>query len=119
MTREDLIRNWDVIEAFKNGENVEYKDTTGEWSTSYAPAFLPEMEYRVKPKQEYVPFDFSDAESLIGRIVKFKNGRIIGIVTAVDEFYSFIGNTPIKYDYLFDNYTCMDGTPCGKLKQNK
>ena len=50
ITREQLIQHWEVIEAFKNGAEIEYKRyLDGEWELVKDPSFILNTEYRVKP----------------------------------------------------------------------
>ena len=51
MTREALIKHWDVIQAFKEGKQIQYKDSvTPTWQDTTDPKFKLEVEYRVKPE---------------------------------------------------------------------
>lgn len=67
-----------------------------------------------KPKPVYVPFTFADAEQLIGKAVKEKTHGVFGIVTWVLHDCVEIGSDTITFSALFDWYTFLDGTPCGK-----
>ena len=50
MEREQLKKHWDVIEAFKNGAVIQFKDLDEKWKTISDPDFLKHNQYRVKPK---------------------------------------------------------------------
>ena len=51
MTREALIKHWDVIQAFKEGKQIQYKDSvTPTWQDTTEPKFKLEVEYREKPE---------------------------------------------------------------------
>lgn len=66
-----------------------------------------------KPK-EYVPFTFEDAPNLLGKQIKHKSAnRIIFIHTCVNGGI----NDTYDYAYAFENYTFIDGTPFGKIKE--
>ena len=56
--------NWSVVHPFWN------------WMT---------FDYRVKPENKQVPYDFSDAENLIGRKVRHKEKKSVSIITCVDN----------------------------------
>ena len=119
MTRNDLIKNWDVIEAFKNGEEIESRAIgCSTWCQNENPVFdFKRNEYRVKPTEEYVPFDFSDAMKLIGSSITPKKGvKEIIMITAASEIGVLFGFNPISYKDLYKDYTFRNGTPCGKLK---
>ena len=49
MTRKQLITHWGVIEAYKNGEDVQLQSATGTWINSSTPEFHEDNEYRIKP----------------------------------------------------------------------
>lgn len=125
MTRERLLKHWDVIQAFKNGELIEWKfqgkdDTC--WQYTSNPAFLIDCEYRIKeepPKPEYIHFDFSDAEFLIGKAVINKDIKSITLILGVNNESIAIGYSWKTYQDLFDNFTFLDGSICGKLKEER
>lgn len=74
-------------------------------------------EYRIKP-DKYTPFTFEDAENLIGKAVKTKCKRaIMNIVFLNKEGISLSNGIEGDYKFLFDNYTFLDGSPCGKLNK--
>ena len=73
--------------------------------------------YRIKQEPEYIPFDFSDAENLIGKIVKHKETKSLSVITNVNPKNVTSSGTVIHYDVLFSKYEYPDGSICGKLKQ--
>lgn len=77
---------------------------------------LTEVEHIIS-KSEYVPFNFSDAEFLIGKAIKVKYLDIVYSITGVRSDDVIINNLYQDYKYLMENYTFLDGSPCGKLKQ--
>ena len=104
-----------VMQAFADGREIEYyypstekwyktKDPVWDWNTN---------DYRVKESPEYIPFTFEDAEFLIGKAVKSRDEKWIEILTWASEN----GTSDITYETLLDEYTFLDGSPCGKLKQ--
>ena len=53
MTREALIKHWDVIQAFKDGKTIEYKPLgTESWKSDHCQnyEFRESYEYRIKPE---------------------------------------------------------------------
>ncbi len=119
MTREQLIKHWDVIKAFKEGKEVEYSYDGGiTWWKSGTPIF-DDKEYRVKQKPEYIHFDSSDSKKLIGRIVVHKDKTYLeGIhqITSIKKDYLYFYNGSCNMKYLFKYFTFLDGSPCGKIK---
>jgi len=54
MTREQLLKHWHVIEAFRNGKQVQYRlpsvPSGWAWSDSTNPDFSLGVDYRIKPE---------------------------------------------------------------------
>lgn len=103
----------ELKEAYSQGKiiqvnmNSQWEDITGE------PIWNGDVKYlRIKP--EYVPFDYSDADKMIGKVVKLKSS-VVGIITAVycDESV-IVGNVPYTFKELFNDFTFFDGSVCGK-----
>jgi hypothetical protein len=117
MTREQLNKHWELIEAYKNGAEIEFKNGDGDWESIDAPVSSFYTEYRIKPAPECIPFDFSDAEFLIGKMVKAKVADFVCMITACNMPYCISGDTVYMYGELLSNFTFLDESPCGKLKQ--
>lgn len=123
MIREQLEKHWEVIQAFKEGKTIQCKYTNGNWIDVETPAFDITTNYRIKPSPEYIPFDFSDVEKLIGRIVKgiaeYSNPNMNHLVVTCAEDYLWLGasSSGITYKEFFKTFTFLDGLPCGKLKE--
>lgn len=110
-------KHQEIIDAYdKGGVEVEFKTKDGEWMVTYYPSWIESYEYRIKTK-EYIPFDFSDAEQLVGKLVKVKGGDSIYIILFCTNFDVGVGTRRESYFNLFDKCTFLDGTPCGKLKE--
>ena len=113
-----------VMQAFCDGKTIQIsmldnndwsninKDSNPEWNWR-------NFKYRIKQEPEYILFDFSDAELLIGRTVKSKHSKNIFLITGYDisEKYFIVGNTTQTFYQLFNDCTFLDGSICGKLKQ--
>jgi len=116
MTSEQVIKWWKEIEAFKNGKVIQFANVSGDWHDDTNPSFTM-LEYRIKPEPELIPFDYSDAEFLIGKAVKHKKNKNISLITTVyDQCVIIDGNVKPFYSLSFD-YTFLDGSACGKIKQ--
>lgn len=76
-----------------------------------------DLDYRIKQEPEYIPFDFTDAEQLIGKIVRYKSTHSLSVITNVNPKNVTSSGTVIKYEDLFNNYEFTDGSICGKIKQ--
>ena len=111
MTTEEKIK---VMQGFLAGKEIEvFIDSN--WARHLGEPIWNwnKCSYRIKQEPEYQPFDFSDAESLIGKVVKSKKGHGFQMITKVTP--SFVND--IHFQYLFDECEFLDGSPCGKLKQ--
>jgi len=73
--------------------------------------------YRIKPQPKLIPFDFSDAEKLIGKAVKRKSieDESWMIMSASSLTVRLFDEGRTDYKFLLNNYTFLDGSPCGKV----
>lgn len=114
MTREGVIKHKDVILAFVEGADIEYYDF-GTWRDTPAPQFDPRTEYRVKPKEEIIPMDFSDAERLIGKVIRVRQNSNHLLITGCKYTCVTAGNYTFGYNHLLEHCEFLDGSPIGKL----
>lgn len=124
MNKEELKRRIEVMQAFYDGEEIEIKniiinDFDNKWEDVYDPAFYwSDYDYRIKPKQEYVPFTFEDREIFIDRWVRVKGN----LKTEAKILYISVNGIGIgkgtfrTYEECFEEIEFTDGTPFGKLK---
>jgi hypothetical protein len=110
-------RHKEVILAYLEGKDVQIKITNG-WTEASEPSFNEGTDYRIKPQPQLIPFDFSDAEMLIGRAVKSKDGEIVSVITDLTRNTVWMSNACKNYDELLSNYTFLYGEPCGKEVQS-
>ena len=118
MTKKDVEKHWEQIMAFKDGKIIQCKSlANGVWYDTNAPSFDINYEYRIKPEEKLVPFKFSDAKFLLGKIVKCRS--YIFIISNVSEYgiCNSLGNYTFKE--LLNNCTFEDGSPCGIIIQNE
>ena len=71
-------------------------------------------DYFIIPEKKIVPFDFSDAEKLIGKTIKHKDNGSIHLITNLNNHYVFCGSTSDTYEYVYYNFTYLDGSVIGK-----
>jgi len=115
MTQEEAIKWEKEIEALKQGETIQYYECM-EWYDVDSPSFDFNINYRIKPEPELIPFDFSDAEKLMGKWIKRKGENSIMLIVSVNEFGI---NTPfgfVNYQGLLESRSFLNGEPCGKIK---
>lgn len=105
-----------VMQAFAEGKQIEYAKrhfVNKSWTSTIEPVWnWCENEYRIKTEPEYVPFTFEDAVFLIGKVVKCKTQDYTVMITSCTEF----GTNADDWKPLLDDFTFLDGSPCGKLK---
>ena len=114
----------EVMQAYESGEQIE-ACYGGVWVDIYIPEWSwGLLDYRVKPKKKYIPFDtaeeFLTAYRKHGEFIENKesgekmnayvdkNGIVI-LSTALNCTYTFE-----SLRTLFGCYKFSDGTPCGK-----
>ena len=124
MTRKESGRRAAIMQAYADGKKIEKMNRRYTyWEDDSYPDFDWYFnDYRIKPEPEYVPFDFSDAEKLIGKAVKTIGGSTwTGLILNVNENYVIISDHP--FDRVVDHNSLLkyyifypSGSPCGKEK---
>jgi len=109
------------ITAFAEGKEIEWFDgikwvslPNPNWENLYTPIV------RIKPEPKYIPFTFEDAEFLIGKLIKDKHTNSIFIIIGVNAVGIMITiDNYISFKNLLENYTFLDGSPCGKIENGE
>ena len=125
MNKNNIKELSSILEAYENSKTIQANYGNNQTmidlprlSMSDISSFIKgKCKLQIKSEPEYIPFTFEDAEQLIGKTIKSKSGNSIYIITAINYEYIGIWKNNINYDQLFDIYTFLDGSPCGKLKQ--
>ena len=113
----------EIMQAYERGEQIE-AGYNGVWVDIDMPEWNWEnVDYRVKPKPKYVPFE--TAEEFI--IAQRNKGNVIINKGSGTKYNIFINASNIVYlvniysfsflstlKKIFDEFTFTDGTPCGK-----
>jgi hypothetical protein len=116
MKREQFLKHWKVMEAFKNGKTIQYKNGEGTWQNALVdPMFTESVEYRIKPEAKVEPFTMADMSILAGKIVLEIASGTGYAITAVAYGSVKIDDLWITYTGLLQMYTFADGSPCGKV----
>ena len=104
-----------VMQAFADGKEIEcFSLTQMKWIKVCSPRWdWFNDDYRVKPEPEYIPFTFEDSEFLIGKLVKSKDKIWVEMIVWCKGTSTSVDN----YKALLSDFTFLDGSPCGKLKQ--
>lgn len=116
MTRDGAIKHRDIILAYADGADIEYYDY-GTWRDTPAPQFDPRTEYRIKPKEEIIPMDFSDAERLIGKTIRVRRNSDLLLITSCEHNNVVAGAYGYSYKDLLNYCEFLDGSPIGKLSK--
>lgn len=93
-----------------------------EWTSILFPSWGKCYEYRRKPEPKYVPWTREDADQFRGIWVAEKRRPLMqSIIGAIDlrpdqEATLWINAGWYSFQQLFDRFTKLDGTPCGKLQ---
>ena len=116
MTTQERI---EIMQAFSEGNAVEYFDGEN-WNTDSNPSWnWFKFTWRIKSPLTYIPFTFEDRKLLRGKWIKFKkeiNCEIL--INFINVWKVGVDGNYYNYPELLDNFTFLDGTPCGKLQQN-
>lgn len=64
MTREGLIKHWDLVVAFKEGAAIEYRRNDGNWEGIKSIGWFDSVFYRIKPKEEFKAGDVVEVVSV-------------------------------------------------------
>lgn len=121
MTTQEKI---EIMQAFFEGKEVEYANKGSKYwndlSFKIEPTWNWEANnYRIKPKLTYIPFTFEDREMFREKWMKYKFGINSEVfINFINEWKVGVDGTYYSYYELFDLFTFIDGTPCGKLQQN-
>ena len=100
-----------VMQAYEDGKEIEYSNRDyPTWNKTKPVWDWHRNDYRVKP--EYIPFTFEDAEFLIGKVVKHKKENYLAVITLCLNEITNMGD----FKELLDDFTFLDGSPCGKPK---
>lgn len=140
-TKEKIV----VMQAYDEGKQIQIKDggydDWSDWNADYEPNWdWQQFKYRIKPEEPiYRPYESIDemvedycdksGELRLARLsmpyiwVKYKNKRWGDTKHLLTSFnnaceghsYVWIANGWVSLEELFDDYTYLNGSPCGKL----
>lgn len=117
----------DVMQAFERGEQIQAMALEGDiygWDDTKEPWWdWYHLDYRVKPKKKYVPFDTAEEflreqEKRNTDIIMFQGKTCRAytnyLETLLFEEFSSTRLCNLSYQRLFFECKFEDGTPCGK-----
>ena len=130
MTREEARKAAEVMLAYADGKEIEYKPTGIKgiqyWNTTNGnPAFnWCENSYRIKPESKYRPF--KDAEECWQEMqkhqpfgwIKDKEDGHYTLITCVDDKVCLNAHNDWDMSGTMNNFTFADGEPFGVKEEN-
>ena len=110
------------MQAYINGEKVQYKKNSGKWADTEEPIWSNLIKYRIKPESKYRPFkdrqecwQEMQKHQPFGWIADIDSCRyILAVGDGSVVFKSFNSSDFCKsFDEVMNTYTFADGTPFG------
>ena len=129
MTREEAKELLPVIQAFAEGEIIQYKNFLGEWTDieeNEGLSFIcPPSDYRIKPKSQPKYRPFKSQEECWNEMHKHpdfgwviaKDSKIMYHIYVIGIGYVLMDNMSISFPETFAEYEFTDGTPFGINKE--
>lgn len=122
MNRKETAERIEIMQAFVDGKQIEFKDSVGRWCEAKNPLWNwdSERKYRIKPKPKYRPF--ANIEECWQEMqkhnpfgwIKYKTDNVYSFIVKVDKDYVYLAvNEYWSFETLFKKYTFADGTPFG------
>lgn len=125
MTREEIIERIKVMQAYINGEKVQYKKDSGKWADTEVPIWSNLIKYRIKPKSKYRPF--KDAEECWNEMqkhqpfgwIKSKEDGSRSLITLIisEENIDINCIGGFTSDIIMKRFTFADGAVFGILEE--
>ena len=124
MTREEAKRRAELYSALAEGKIIQFKQENGEWvdlKTDLMCGIVESFRYRIKPEPKYRPFKSQEEcwnEMLkhhpFGWIRNNDTQRLYNIRSIDCNNYGVvIDNFILYFDYAFNVYNFVDGSPFG------
>ena len=123
MTKEEVKELLPIMQAFAEGDEIQYRNNYNEWidvKTGEGLCFTrPSSCYRIKPEPKYRPFKSQEEcwQEMLNHQpfgwIKAPNGELFCIDKVFDEGVAYKHSTCRFEEYLDGNYTFADGTPFG------
>ena len=126
MTKEEVKELLPIMQAFAEGDEIQYRNNYNEWidvKTGEGLCFTrPSSCYRIKPEPKYRPFKSQEEcwQEMLNHQpfgwVKAPNGELFCIDKVFDEGVVYKHSSCRFDEYLDGNYTFADGTPFGIME---
>ena len=126
MTKEEVKELLPIMQAFAEGDEIQYRNNYNEWidvKTGEGLCFTrPSSCYRIKPEPKYRPFKSQEEcwQEMLNHQpfgwIKAPNGELFCIDKVFDEGVVYKHSSCRFEEYLEGNYTFADGTPFGIME---
>ena len=123
MTKEEVKELLPIMQAFAEGDEIQYRNNYNEWidvKTGEGLCFTrPSSCYRIKPEPKYRPFKSQEEcwQEMLNHQpfgwIKAPNGELFCIDKVFDEGVVYKHSSCRFEEYLDGNYTFADGIPFG------
>lgn len=118
MTREQIIKHWDVIQAFKEGKQIQYRYyESDEWEDIDMPSFVIYFEYRIKPTTTKRLPTIEEVEKwfMENKVFKSNCGRYLQKISSlhrapINTLYIRIGCGSLTIKDFVSHYKHYNGT---------
>ena len=115
MTREALSKHWNVIQAFKEGKQIQYNDSVPQiWQDTTDPQFKLAVEYRVKPEATKRIPTIEEVEQwfLDNKVFRYKNTDNLARINKISKgsFEPICITHWISIKEFCEYYTNYDGS---------
>ena len=122
MTREQAKELLPIIQAWTEGQTIEYLDNEGRWAKGDDLSFCSELKrYRIKPEPKYRPFRSRD--ECWNEMLKhqpfgwLKDSKVICHIDEIFCDYINVNGSYLTHSQVFNNYEFFDGTPFGIMEE--
>ena len=123
MTKEEVKELLPIMQAFAEGDEIQYRNNYNEWidvKTGEGLCFTrPSSCYRIKPEPKYRPFKSQEEcwQEMLNHQpfgwIKAPNGELFCVDKVFDEGVVYKHSSCRFEEYLEGNYTFADGIPFG------
>lgn len=131
MTREEAKRRAELYSALADGKAIQVQNpVTSKWEyldINKVGEFMEELNYRIKPEPKYRPFKTQEEcwnemhkHPDFGWVKKINGGYKQIMAIHIDifnkhcaDFAGQTGTACFGFEYIYNNYTFVDGTPFG------
>lgn len=122
MRKEETNHILEIISAWSNGEQIQYRESATDPWKDYDLAdelYIDTYFYRIKPAPKVRPYasadEFREAQKKNGPYLKTKNGYYVFPTTITDAVVKISGD-PIAYEILANYYVWENNAKCGIIE---